>query len=470
MQIPPFLAPWADAVRRFFTGRSLAFRLVASAAVWSLVVLAAAGWGLSQLYRESVMRQLDASLSDVVGGLVVSVEPTADGGVQLTETPRDPRFASTFSGRYWQMFKQGADGRAMAVGQSASLWDFELKPPADLKAGEERVFEMPGPDRQRLRLKAQKLDIQGAGAPVVFVAASDRREADNEVNRFTLTLLAALTALAAGLIAAVVIQVRVALAPLGRLQADVAEVRRGRAAQLEGDYPSEVAPLAVELNKLLDHNREVVERARTHVGNLAHALKTPISVLLNEARASEGPLAKLVAGQAEGMASNIDHYLRRAQAAARAETLGARAPVKEVLDNLARMLERLYGRQKDLEITVEAPVDAVFRGEKQDLEEMAGNLMENACKYGGGQVLVTLRAGSGDQPLEIIVDDDGPGLSPDTRARALKRGERLDESTPGQGLGLSIAVELAALYGGALALEEAELGGLRARLSLPVAE
>jgi signal transduction histidine kinase len=278
-----------------------------------------------------------------------------------------------------------------------------------------------------------------------------------------------IVALAAALVAAVVLQVRVGLAPLTDLQGDLAAIRRGRRQRLEGEYPTEVEALTEELNKLLDHNRQVVDRARTHVGNLAHALKTPLSVLLNEAGETSGPFGALVRRQAEAMRANVDHYLARAHAAARAETIGARTDANPVVEDLARMLERLYGRRQDLDIRLDLAAGAVFRGERQDLEEMVGNLMENACKYGGGEVRVTLDA-AGDSALAFTVEDDGPGLDEAARARALKRGERLDESAPGQGLGLSIVADLAQLYGGRLSLEESALGGLKARLVLPSAD
>jgi signal transduction histidine kinase len=249
------------------------------------------------------------------------------------------------------------------------------------------------------------------------------------------------------------------------------DVRTGKRAKLSENYPTEITPLTTELNALLDHNRDVVERARTHVGNLAHALKTPISVLLNEARAENGKLAELVLRQTEGMARNVEHYLQRAHAAARAEAIGARTPVKPALEDIARTLERLYGSGKDIEVNVAAPKDAFFRGEKQDLDEMVGNLMDNSCKYGRSKVEARLTAPSAKgEALVVEVDDDGPGLSAEQQEIVLKRGARLDETAPGAGLGLSIVSDLARAYGGRLSFDKSELGGLRARLSLPSAE
>jgi signal transduction histidine kinase len=458
-----------------FQSRSLAARLVLSAAIWSLVILLLGGFLLAEQYRRALLAGLDRELEIVVNDLVASIVPDDAGGVLLPSRPTDPRFGATYSGRYWQIATLAPDGGAAPALRSDSLFDADLAMPAGGQAAapQGKLFrgEAGGPDRQRLRLVGVTLQVQGVDRPVLFLAAADRREAEADAARFALTLALSLAALAAGLITAVVLQVRVGLAPLKTLEADVADVRNGRRARLGDDYPTEVAPLTRELNKLLDHNREIVDRARTHVGNLAHALKTPISVLLNEARAQseEAAFAGLVRRQGEAMAANVDHYLRRAQAAARAEAVGARTPIGPVIEDLARTLERLYGPRKDLEIALpEALGEAAFRGERQDFEEMVGNLMENACKYGGGRVEVDVAVVNG--RLTVRVDDDGPGISQERKAAALTRGQRLDESQPGQGLGLSIVAETARLYGGDLKLEESPLGGVSARLDLPAAD
>ena len=458
--------------------RSLAARLVVGAVAWSLLILVIGGVVLSNQYRSSVLRGLDADLQVVLDSLVASAESDASEVITLEQTPNDFRFQTPTSGRYWQIALLTNAPKPVPVQQSASLWDEAPLPwpqggPAALRALRGRTLfsnVTAGPFDQPVRLAAQVVVLPGAPAPVTFFAAADRRPALADAGRFTATLLIALAVMAAGLIAMVLLQVGVGLAPLNRLSGDVAEVRRGKRARLEGAYPTEVAPLTDELNALLDHNRAVVERARTHVGNLAHALKTPIAVLLNEARGQTGPLADLVTRQADAMSHNVDHYLQRAQAAARAETVGARCEVRPVLDDIARTLERLYGRTQDMDILVEPGPVLVFKGERQDLEEMAGNLMENACKYGGGTVRIGLREGRAPSVLEIAIEDDGPGLPPEARETALKRGGRLDESTPGQGLGLSIVAELARLYGGELSLGESALGGLAAVLRLPATD
>lgn len=458
-------------------GRSLAARLVIGAVAWSLLVLVAAGVFLSNQYRDSAMRSLDGDLRVILDGLIASAEVDEVGVLTLRQTPNDQRFQTARSGRYWQIAPLTQDATPVPAQRSDSLWDEPAMPwpdgsPAQLAARQGAItfVNATGPYDQPVRLAAQVVRLPDTETPYAFFAAADRRPALIEAQRFSTTLYIALAALGLGLLAMVALQVNVGLAPLSRLRADVAEVRRGKRARLDGEYPTEVSPLTSELNALLDHNRAVVDRARTHVGNLAHALKTPISILLNEARAEKGQLADLVGRQAEAMSRNVDHYLQRAQAAARAETMGARTDVRPVLDDIARTLERLFGRQKDIDILVEPGPALVFRGERQDLEEMAGNLMENACKYGGGQVTVAAREGAGANVLEIVIGDDGAGLPEEAREAVLKRGVRLDETAPGQGLGLSIVAEFARLYGGELELGESPLGGLQATLRLPATD
>jgi signal transduction histidine kinase len=304
---------------------------------------------------------------------------------------------------------------------------------------------------------------------VVFLAAEDRSPMDKEARRFALTTAIALVLLGAGLVAGVVLQVRVGLQPLFRLRREVADVRKGKAESLATDYPVELAPLAGELNALLAHNQEVMARQRTHVGNLAHALKTPLSVMLSEAeQRPDEPMSDVVIRQARTMREQVDHHLRRARAAARAQGSGERTEVAPVLDELARTLERIFG-ERGVRIDWDADDDLSFRGEKQDLLEVAGNAMENACKWCSKRVRAHA-APANPGFLRLTVEDDGPGLPPERWAEVLRRGARLDESAPGSGLGLSIVDELAKAYGGSVSLGVSSLGGLRVEVLLPLAE
>jgi signal transduction histidine kinase len=279
-------------------------------------------------------------------------------------------------------------------------------------------------------------------------------------------LILALAILGFGLVLATFFQVRFGLLPLRAIRHDLAAIRSGDAESLEGELPDEIRPLQTELNALIQSNRDVVDRARTHVGNLAHALKTPLSVISNEARSHGGLLSDKVVEQAEIMRTQITHHLDRARVAARSGVIGDVTDVAPVLEALKRALDRIYG-ERGIKLEVHASPDLKFQGEKQDLEEMAGNLMDNACKWAKARVSVTADSGPGES-LTVTVDDDGPGLTKAERERAVKRGQRLDESKPGSGLGLSIVADLAHLYKGRFELEPSPNGGLRARLTLPV--
>jgi len=272
---------------------------------------------------------------------------------------------------------------------------------------------------------------------------------------------------AAGMIGAIFWQVRNGLRPLFSLQQKVADIREGKADRVDGTYPSEIAPLADELNTLIVHNKDVVERARTHVSNLAHGLKTPLAVLQNEAQSSKSALSDVVHRQTETMKRQVDHHLHRARAAARGQVIGATAPVEDVLRPLARTLERIY-RDKDIDFDIKVSDGLIFRGEKRDLEEMVGNLMDNACKWTDAKVHIRAKSDESDDTMIIVsVSDDGPGLKSSEYKEALKRGARLDETTPGTGFGLPIVDDLARAYKGSLKLGKAKIGGLRVDLELP---
>jgi len=272
-------------------------------------------------------------------------------------------------------------------------------------------------------------------------------------------------------LAALMVQVRFGLKPLRLLRRELSQIRQGNKEYLDGEFPVEIKPVADELNLLVKENTEVVERARTQVGNLAHALKTPLSVLANESRLVKGKLANKVGEQTEIMRQQIELYLDRARRAARARSIGAATNIRQTCDGLARTLMRI-NMERGLQIEVVCPEELKFRGEKQDFEEMLGNLMENASKWANRKILVTgarltAKSSDGRKWLIVSVGDDGPGLPQEKRQQALIRGRRLDETKPGTGLGLSIVSETAAMYNGSVELGESDLGGLLVTLKLP---
>jgi signal transduction histidine kinase len=451
---------------------SLARRLVVLAAIWSVPLLAGAGIAQTALFHQAAVSRFDDDLFDVANGLYASSTVDPDGSVDAPPLT-DSRATRAYSGKYWEIAEP--NGAALhPLARSRSLWDSALQGPdigpAGLKAraGKAYYYDTAGPVREPLRAAALMVSLPGRTQPVIFMAAEDRSALEADANRFALETGIFLLILGIGLVLPILIQVRVGLQPLFALRREIAAVRTGRADRLKGHYPSELKPLAEELNALVEHDQEVVERQRAHVGNLAHALKTPISVMLAEAELHPGALATLVARQAEAMRNHVDHHLRRARAAARAQGLGERTEVAPLLEELALTLERIF-RDRNVEIDWRAPDDLCFLGERQDLLEMAGNVLDNACRYSRGRVRVVAAATSATR-LSLMFEDNGPGLPPEARAEMLKRGARLDESEPGSGLGLSIVDELARAYGGGVELSDSAMGGLKVTLELPRAE
>ena len=452
--------------------RSLVRRLVLIAGIWNLLVVLIAGVFLTAQFRSAAIRRFDQSLAVLTDDLYAG--STVEDGQLRAPFLTDIRATRAYSGRYWVILDKRPDGSMGPVARSRSLFDSDLMLSSkqidrlDAAPGQTQYFNMRGPQDKPLRAAAILARLPGYADPVVFLAAEDRTPIDADADRFAGVTAIALAILAGGLVLATVVQVRFGLTPLFRLRREVAAVRRGKAERVDGVYPEELEPLAVELNALLAHNQEVVERQRTHVGNLAHALKTPLSVMLTEASQQPGQLAEVVERQAQTMREQVDHHLRRARAAARSQTSGERTPVEPILDELAVTLERIF-QDKGVEIDWRCPEDLCFQGEKQDFMELAGNVMENAGKWCRGRIRAEA-APSGEARMLLTVDDDGPGLPPEERAQALKRGQRLDENAPGSGLGLSIVDELTRAYGGSVQLGESPMGGLRVTLDLPRAQ
>ena len=457
------------------TRPSLVRRLVLLALGWSQAALVVTAVVLAFLFERAAVSRIDQTLNELYNNLVTY--STVEDGQVFAPPFTDERALRVYSGRYWEIAEFGPDGRVVPIGnqKSHSLFDSVLAVPPDLasrfRANPAAVvrYNSMGPTDQPLRALARQNFLPGRKAPVLFLAAEDRSSINRDIRGFVAATAAAFIVLGAGLVGAIVFQVRVGLRPLFALREEVAAVRRGKALRLAGEYPSELQPLAQELNALVEHNQQTVERQRTHVGNLAHALKTPISVMLTAAAQRPGPLAEVVSRQAEAMRLQVDHHLRRARAAARMQGgQGERTAVAEALDELARTMERIF-RDKGVTIDWDAPDDLYFLGERQDLLEIAGNALENACKWSRGRVRVRAAVASPER-LTLSVDDDGAGLPPASREAVLRRGERLDENAPGSGLGLSIIDELARAYGGALRLEDSALGGLRVEVDLPRAD
>ena len=450
---------------------SLAFRLIAAASLWALVALLAAGFIITSLYRDSVERNFDERLNVYLKTLVGALAAQNPANLADPGNLGDQRFELPYSGWYWQVRRAGG-GAVMLT--SRSLFNDTLDA---AKVNDPREIEgavggaLVGPDNQSLRILSRTVELGQGNSYEVLVTGNAGDMAD-DIARFRRSVILTLAVFAFGLIVATTTQILWGLRPLDRVRRGLSDLRSGKEARFEGRFPAEIEPLARELNALLVSNQEIIDRARTQVGNLAHALKTPLSVITNEARASPGPFAEKVAEQAETMRVQVNHYLDRARIAARSKVIGAITDVEPAMARLVRAMNRIH---EDRRITVTADVakGTLFRGEQQDLEEIIGNLVDNACKWAKGRVTVTIarEGAAADNPgrLVLVIDDDGPGLSEEERKEATRRGRRLDETKPGSGLGRSIVTELVALYGGIFALDKAPAGGLRAAVTLPAA-
>lgn len=452
---------------------SLAFRLFATAAAWTLVVLPMAGLLIYTLYRSDIVNGQDRRLRLL---LTVIRADSVDHGGEEPGSPKDagePLFGVSQSGWYWQIKPvDNKPGRRLV---SDSLADDSYPLPSEIGISpgdnEERWGIVPGPSNQVLRV-VEVMHIFGEGTEAKLYSisvAGTLAEVDRSLNSFSTRLIQALSLAGVGLLFVTLFQVRFGLHPLRQVEKSLAAIRAGEATRLDGELPAEIAPMQAELNALLKSNQDVVERSRTQVGNLAHALKTPLAVLINEARDDNSPLGNKVTEQTQIMRDQVTHYLNRARMAANVGIIGRATEVRSVSDALSRTLQKIY-RERGLDFEISCPTDLRFRGERQDLEEMLGNLMDNACKWAQQRVRLEARMlpdANPEKTLEIVVEDDGPGLSADQLSEPVQRGRRLDETKPGSGLGHSIVAELAQVNHGSFTRARSPLGGLQTRLVLP---
>ncbi|MGE0764906.1 MAG: ATP-binding protein [Hyphomicrobiaceae bacterium] len=454
---------------------SLAFRLFRTAAVWAVLVLPLAGLAIDWVHTRDTYQSFDGRLSQL---LTLNIAFSTDRGGAEPGVPRnvgEPLFELAHSGWYWQITPiDNSPGKRLI---STSLASESLPLPSRLGHAPDRYniiwYDTQGPVGEPLRIAETIYNAGDDENPhfYSFLVAGNLEFAETRVRDFRVPLAFSLALAGLGLVLSTFLQVGYGLQPLRRMERRLSAIRSGEADRLEGRVPAEIEPLQTELNALIQSNQDIIERARTQVGNLAHALKTPLAVITNEVRDDDSPAARKVAEQAEIMRDQVAYYLDRARMVARVDVIGRVTEVRPIAEAIARALGRI-NRERQLEISVDCPLDARFQGEKQDLEEMLGNLADNACKWAKTRVLITVAVVSEPRErhskrLHISVDDDGPGLTTEQRAQGIKRGRRLDESKPGSGLGHSIVGDLAQSYRGHFRLEAADLGGLSARLDLP---
>lgn len=449
--------------------RSLAFRVIAFSTVWAILAFALIFTVISSLYRQTSERGFDSLLSahlfNLIGSVGVSDSGTLTGGPDLG----DLRFSEPESGWYWSVepVSKGLVGQL----RSSSMTEPVASPSVDdvpFNTEFQRHYRVDGIVGEELEVFETEFVLDSQNRIARFRVMGNRSELEDEIGGFEWRLFTYLSLFGLGMIAINAIAILLGLQPLTRVRNALAMVREGTAQRLTGRFPAEIQPLANETNALIENNRRIVERSRTQVGNLAHSLKTPLAVMLNEGRALGGAKGQLIADHATAMQKQIDHYLQRARVAAQRESVVYRTPIAPLLQRMVRVMEKL---SRGTRITLTLPeTEVVFAGEREDLEEVVGNLLENAMKWAHSAVKVSVEAVApvGEEPPRFLlqIEDDGPGIPEDKAREALQRGKRLDETKPGTGLGLAIVADLVKEYGGALRLERSAMGGLKAVVEL----
>ncbi|MBV6271906.1 ATP-binding protein [Alcaligenaceae bacterium CGII-47] len=448
---------------------SLQKRLLVGTLAWILTSILVVGWGLHSLFSRHVESQFRSELTIHLDQLVGNLTIDSSGHPALTMPLTDPRLSTPFSGLYWQIDSLGDTHTAAQMGvlRSRSLWDHVLALPADPSIdGGIHQFLLRGPDGRRVfGIERKVLPAEDPAQSLRLIVAADQDLMNEPINRFTRLMYLALGVLALGLILAAVVQVFIGLRPLSQLRLRLAALRDGQAPNIEGSFPSEIQPLVDDFNSVLRLNAQVIERARTQAGNLAHAVKTPLTILANRASTEDSPLATLVNEQVALARRQVDYHLARARVAAAGTASMMRLPLRPLIIGLVRVMERLYA-ERGLTIALMSVDDRIMlRGEEQDFQEMFGNILDNACKWAKSRVEISMRLEG--RMVMLMVDDDGEGLIESEYATIFERGARADEHVPGSGLGLAIVHDLAQLYGGGVYATKSPAGGLRVVLKLP---
>ena len=434
--------------------------MILTAAAWITILLIGGGAALDRVLTNSVEQNFDNQLEYVLTAMIASAEIGPDGEIRMNRPLGDQRFLEPNSGLYWQI-----TGKNAVPFPSRSLWDRALSPPVDHNDQVVHFRNSGEFVEEPLRIAERAIKLPDSDIAWTFMVAQSRDSLDAQIQELRSVLVTSFFLLAVGLIILAALQTFYGLWPLRAVRKAIAQMRSGKESRVTDALPDEVMPMVNELNALLDHNEKQAEESRRHAGNLAHALKTPLTVIMNSATAQAPDLAETVIREATTMRRQVDHHLARARAVGRRGHSHSRAQVWGSLESVERAVGRLYAHVR---LDMAGDKEVAARVERQDLDEMLGNLIENAAKYGGGSVFVTVED-AGDF-VEVIVEDDGSGIPESERERLFDRGARLDTGKPGTGLGLAIVRDVVEIYGGSVSLEESEdLGGLAVRLRLPKA-
>ncbi len=443
-----------------FFPHSLKLRLMAAAALWVLPVLVMAGLLLGWAFRTHLENNLDDALAAYQRELLAAASINDAGDLLLDHIPAEPRFSRPMSGWYWQAVM---DGKVMR--QSVSAGPTQVGALTELSTVD-GITERDGPGGRELRIYRRDVTLPGSGHPVTILVAAPCDELEADMAQFATHIIVIMTTLGLTFLVAIYLQVGFGLRPLGFVRREIAAIRNGRAERLSPTFPDEIAPVVEEVNALIDHNRQLIDRARNEAGNLAHALKNPLSVLSHEISGLEPERRAVLTAQLDSISGQVERILQRIRTAGPSAGAQARVELTDVADDLTFSLGTIY-RERRLDLSFEIAPGAAFAGDRGDLVEILGNLCDNACKWARSRVMV--RATRRDGRLAVAVEDDGPGIAPTERETVLARGQRLDERVPGSGLGLDIVREIVTLYRGRLNLSDSALGGLRVELDLPAA-
>lgn len=432
---------------------SLKTRLLLAATLWLSAMMIAAGISIPGLVRDYLTQDLEAQLGLAMDEIAANLEVDKQGGLVLETRLSDPRFNQPYSGLYWSIETGSQKLR------SRSLWDRAIS--SEEKKHHTDYF---GANNERLITIKRTLFLPEVSDGVTIIIGQDEDRIDETLDSLTGQLWVILGIMSLGILSLIVAQVSWSLRPLGKMQRELKQLKTGEQHTLDDHYPKEIEPLVDDLNALLFHYQELLSRARNHAGNLSHALKTPLSVLKNELeQLSELDRNRLKPAIAQ-IQAHIDYHLGRTRMAGAMNILSVKSSPSERVDAISLAFDKVYAA-RGIALVSELDTDLIVAVEKADLDEMLGNLLENAYKWGHSFIRVYSETDDSQQ-VNIIIEDDGPGIPLEKCQDVVKRGVRLDETTPGTGLGLNIVSEMAHSYRGELLLEESKLGGLRAVLTL----
>ena len=448
---------------------SLALRLFLSASVWIIFTLFSGGLLLSNVFRESTQKAFEDKLNFFMETLIGASRVDSTSSITVVSELGDPRFFRPYSGWYWQI-----NEKSKTLVRSRSMWDQVFTLDKRLIGGRAKFIDEalrqttqnnPGVSSQNLVVIQREISFPGMSTPITFMVSGNTNEFEKNILRYNNILVSSLVLLGLGLFVSVFLQVKYGLLPLEKIKNSLFKIRNGDATKLEDIYPTEVSPLAKEINTLLDHNEKIISRAKMNVGNLAHALKTPVAVIKNHITAKKND--DVIDSQMIVIENYINKYLQKARASATSKLKKTKIDITEVIKKMRQIFKKI---NPELKIIFKSNNEKfLIAGSEDDMDEIIGNVMENACKWTKTQVIIEIFKISKDQ-IKLCISDDGPGLPEKKMKEVFDRGFRLDEQTQGTGLGLNIVKDAVKNLAGSVWLEKSKFGGLKVNIIFILAQ